>query len=211
LRRANSSSTFPESAPMKQRSMRGFSLLEMMVVVGIIFVASAIFFMSIQPGLKQARITNSYNLVLNTMRRARESSIAERRVYMVTFTAPRTMTITQTATGIVTNTFTLPSDISFDAEPGIPNSAATTPDHFGTASTAIDFDQGVTLGSKTTVYFQPDGSAQDINSNTNNGVVYIARVGDISSSRAITLWGSTGRLRGWRLYKIANVQTWRQQ
>jgi prepilin-type N-terminal cleavage/methylation domain-containing protein len=196
---------------MKHGSMRGFSLLEMMVVVGIILVASAIFFMSIQPGLKQARVSNSYNLVLNTMRRARETSIAERRVYVVTFVPPRTMTITQAVTGIVTNTFTLPTDISFDAEPGLPNTAANTPDHFGTASTAIDFDQGVALGNKTAVYFQPDGSAQDVNSNTNNGVVYIARVGDISSSRAITLWGSTGRLRGWRLYKIAGVQTWRQQ
>jgi len=196
---------------MKRRSMRGFSLLEMMVVVGIILVASAIFFMSIQPGLKQSRVTNSYNLVLNTMRRARETSIAERRVYVVTFIAPRTLTITQAITGIVTNTFTMPTDISFDAEPGIPNTAATTPDHFGTGSTAIDFDQGVALGNKTAIYFQPDGSAQDVNSNTNNGVVYIARPGDISSSRAITLWGSTGRLRGWRLYKVGAVQTWRQQ
>lgn len=196
---------------MTRRSTRGFTLIEAMVVVAIIMVASAMFFMSIQPGLKQARVNNAYNSVLMTMRRARETSIAERRVYVVTFTAPRTMTITQAATGIVTNTFTLPSDISFRAEPGIPNTAARTPDHFGTASAAIDFDQGVALGAKNVVYFQPDGSAQDVNSNVNNGVVYIVRTGDIYSSRAITLWGSTGRLRGWRLYNVANVKTWRQQ
>jgi prepilin-type N-terminal cleavage/methylation domain-containing protein len=191
--------------------MRGFTLIEAMVVVAIVMVASAMFFMSIQPGLKQTRVNNAYNAVLTTMRRARETSIAERRIYIVTFTAPATMTITQAATGIVTNTFTLPSDVSFRAEPGIPNTAAKTPDHFGTASLAIDFDQGVALGAKNAVYFQPDGSAQDANSNVNNGVVYIARTGDIYSSRAITLWGSTGRLRGWRLYDVAGVKTWRQQ
>ena len=196
---------------MARRSTRGFTLIEAMVVVGIIMIASAMFFISIQPGLKQARVNNAYNSVLMTMRRARETSISERRVYFVTFTAPRTMTITQAATGIVTNTFTLPSDVSFRAEPGIPNTAAKTPDHFGTASAAIDFDQGVTLGAKNVLYFQPDGSAQDVNSNVNNGVLYIARTGDILSSRAITVWGSTGRLRGWRLYDVAGVKTWRQQ
>lgn len=191
--------------------MRGFSLIEMMIVVSIILITSSIFFMSIQPALKQARLTNAYNSVLMTMRRARENSISERRVYIVSFIAPRTMTITQAATGLVTNTFVLPSDISFDAEPGIPNVATKTPDHFGTGSAAIDFDQNVALGSKTQVYFQPDGSAQDINNNINNGVVYIARTGDVLSSRAITVWGSTGRLRGWRLYNVAGVKTWSQQ
>jgi hypothetical protein len=62
------------------------------------------------------------------------------------------------------------------------------------------------------IYFQPDGSAQDANSNINNGVVYIARPGDLASSRAITLWGATGRLRGWRLYITGTgTKAWRQQ
>ena len=211
MRALNCSTASPEKDHMTRRTMRGFSLIEMMIVVSIILITSSIFFMSIQPALKQARLTNAYNSVLMTMRRARENSIAERRVYIVSFIAPRTMTITQAATGLVTNTFTLPTDVSFDAEPGIPNTAAKTPDHFGTASAAIDFDQGVSLGVKTQVYFQPDGSAQDANSNINNGVVYIARTGDVLSSRAITVWGSTGRLRGWRLYTVAGVKTWSQQ
>ena len=45
----------------------------------------------------------------------------------------------------------------------------------------------------------------------NNGVVYIARTGFIDTSRAITLWGATGRLRGWRAYKNAGKYYWRQQ
>jgi len=45
----------------------------------------------------------------------------------------------------------------------------------------------------------PDGSAHDVNGNLNSGIVYVARNGDLYSSRAITLYGATGRIRGWRL------------
>ena len=41
--------------------------------------------MSLQPALKDTRVTNAYNATLMTMRRAREQAIAERRVYLVTF------------------------------------------------------------------------------------------------------------------------------
>ena len=66
-------------------------------------------------------------------------------------------------------------------------------------------------GAKNVICFNPDGSAQDINSNTNNGVVYLARTGSLYTSRAITVWGSTGRLRGYRLYPNGGGPIWRQQ
>ena len=72
------------------------------------------------------------------------------------------------------------------------------PDGFGTGQHAIDFsiDYG---GQGTAIYFQPDGSAQDANGRINNGIMYLARTGEIYSTRAITLYGATGRTRGWRL------------
>lgn len=203
--------TDPQRRHMNRRNERGVSLIEMMVVVVIIVIASSIFFMSLQPALRQTKVNNAYNTTLAALRQAREAAINERRVYIVTFTAPSTITLTQAATGVVTGTYTLPLDVTFRNEPGIPNTAATTPDRFGTGSLAIDFDQNVTLGAKNQLYFQPDGSSQDINNNTNSGVVYIARTGDLYSSRAITVWGATGRIRGWRLYSNSGVKVWRQQ
>ncbi|HTF44810.1 MAG TPA: hypothetical protein VK641_12960, partial [Terriglobales bacterium] len=88
--------------------------------------------------------------------------------------------------------------------------APTTPDAFGVGTPAIDFDQGVAGGVKNTVYFYPDGSAQDSLNNINNGVIYLGRPGDLLSSRAITVWGATGRLRGWRLYQNIPGNYWRQ-
>ena len=196
------------------RQASGFTLVETMIVLAIMLVASGIFFMSLQPALKDTRVTNAYNTTLMTLRRAREAAIAERRTYIVTFNnavTPNSITMTQAATGVVITTQTLPPDVFFRVEPGIPVSAATTPDHFGTGNTAIDFDQAVAGGAKNVICFNPDGTAQDINSNSNNGVVYMARTGSLYSSRAITVWGATGRLRGYRLYPNGRRSIWRQQ
>src|SRR5882672_2096037 len=117
---------------------RGFSLIETMIVLAIMLIASGIFFMSLQPALKDTRVTNAYNTTLMTMRRAREAAIAERRTYVVTLNSavsPNAITMTQAATGLVIATETLPPDVSFQLISGIPTSVATTPDHFGTGGT----------------------------------------------------------------------------
>jgi prepilin-type N-terminal cleavage/methylation domain-containing protein len=198
---------------MLQRRMRGFSLLEMMAVIAIGLIVSVFAMVSLQPSLKYAHVTNGYNITLMAMRQARDIAVAQRQVYFVTFThnvaPPDTVAITQGATGTVVTTFPLPYDVSFLAQTGLPG-AGSTPDNFGGGGTAIDFDQGVAGGAKNVIYFYPDGTAEDVTGNLNNGVVYIARTNDLFSSHAITLWGATGRLRGWRLYTSAGVKYWRQ-
>ena len=203
---------------MSVRRMRGFSLVEMLIVVAISMIAAVFATISLQPALKQIKVTNGYNTVLMGLRRAREQAVAERRVYLVTFILPQTLTITQVATGTVTETLTLPNDISFDTEPGIPSSPTAppiTPDGFGSggATGAIDFDVNVGAGGTNTAYFYPDGTVRDVNGIINNGVVYIARPGEVLSSRAITVWGLTGRIRGWRIYNngVAGNYYWSQQ
>jgi len=60
------------------------------------------------------------------------------------------------------------------------------------------------------IYFQPDGSAQDVAGNVNNGVVYLGTPGQLPAQRAVTLWGYTGRIRGWTLIEVAGVWSWVQ-
>jgi len=197
--------------------MRGFSLIEMMIVVVIIMIVSGMTFMSVQPALRNARVTNAYNTTLTTLRKARESAVSTRWRRTVSFNTgvtPNTITVTDTNTGVLITTATLPNDISFQVLAGVPVTpvgACPTPDGWGTASAAVDFDQNVAAPIKTQIIFYPDGSAKDANLNISNGVVYLARSGDLYSSRAITLWGLTGRVRGWRLYSTGPGNCWSQQ
>ncbi len=207
---------------MTSRKQSGFTLVELLVVIGISFVLAGMAAVSYVPLMKQQHVTEAYNTVLGTLRRAHDQAAGDMRVYVVTVTAPSTITVQQSLstnwqcqippTGPVLLTATLPTDITFHVEPGVPTSATTapvTPDQFGTASFPADLDQN-TPGTNT-VCFNPDGSATDQQGNISNGVIYFGRPGDLYSSSAITLWGSTGRLRGWRLYNISGVNTWSQQ
>ena len=198
---------------MSDRRMRGFSLMEMVLVSAIGLIAAAVSFISLQPVLRQTRVTSAYNTTLMAMRRAREASIAERRRYLVRFSnaaAPNTVSISPAdpAPGGVRVTYNLPFDVQYTTVTGLP---AAGPDGFGTGSTAIDFDQNIATPTRTDVYFYPDGSAQDVNNNINNGVIYVARPGDLNSSMAITLWGATGRLRGWKYAVVGGIPKWNQQ
>jgi type II secretory pathway pseudopilin PulG len=192
----------------------GFSLLEMTMVVAIVIVAASIGFMSLQPSLKAQRVTNAYNIALSALRQARDNAVAQRTSYHVQFvhtTTSDTIIVSPTLSTFQgaqsTTTYQLPTDVAFSAQTGIPTSSSAVPDGFGAGAVAIDFGytpQGGAGGSAD-LYFCPDGSAQDDSTgqcagNWNSGVVYIARPGELMSSRAVTVWGGTGRVRGWRLY-----------
>jgi len=202
---------------MATGKVRGFSLLEMVITMTVFMIAAAVILMGVQPALKEARVSEAYNFTLAAMRQARDASVAQRQVFYVTFNnnvAPNTITITQGSTGNVVNRFTLPTDVFYQVLPNFPtnqNAFPTTPDGFGVGAAAIDFDQNVAGRVPNVVYFQPDGSAQDLNGNLNNGVVYVARTGDYYSARALTLWGATGRLRGWRMDMQGATYYWRYQ
>ena len=78
-----------------KHSERGFSLLEMMVVVSIAAVAAGISFISLMPALKDAQVGSAVNTALATVRRAREEAVSKRRVYVVKFISPGTIQVTQ--------------------------------------------------------------------------------------------------------------------
>jgi len=193
----------------------GFSLIEMLTVVALVIVLASISFVSTVPLMKQQRVVNAYNTTLSAMRLARDNAVSQRTSYSVTFSTsvqPNTITVSPTLAGGFqgaqnTVVYQLPTDVSFDAESALASTPA--PDGYGTGLLAIDFGYTAngTLGGQKTIYFCPDGSSQDAEGGAgacagswDGGVVYIARVGDLMSSRAVTLWGGTGRIRGWRIY-----------
>lgn len=219
LANVNSTTASPEKGHMRSRKSRGMTLIELLVCMTVFVMASTIAVVNMKLAFAQSRVNTAYNLSLMTMRRARQTAIDNRKTYIVTFVVPRTIQVYRQDGGtplpapILLNTYTLPTDIQFRNEPGIPTTPSQTPDQFGSGAYAVDFDVNVGGGAGTSVYFRPDGGAYDALGNVNNGVVYIARQGDLMSSRAITLFGLSGRLRGWRLYPNASSGTtgWQPQ
>jgi prepilin-type N-terminal cleavage/methylation domain-containing protein len=198
---------------MRSHNRHGFSIIEMMIVLAVLMVMAAIGFISLQPALQAAHVSNAYNTTLSAIRQARDFAISERQQYSVTFSnaaVPNTITITQTGNNNILVTYQLPTDVTFTVLAGMPTATNAVPDGFGTGASAIDFDQGIASGARNIIFFMPDGTGQDVNGNLNNGVIYIANSTELYTSRAITVWGATGRVRGWRLYAKGATPYWRQ-
>jgi Tfp pilus assembly protein FimT len=210
---------------------RGFSLLEMMIVICVMMIIGGIGFMAVQPALRDAKVNQAFESAMMPLRVARQRAIAERKQYIVCYGiaapagaltpmgAPTAQSIqtfrwdagTALSAATQITAITLPQDIQFQTIAGLPNGAATVPDGFGNGTVALDFDQNVAGAIQNQVMFMPDGSAHDVNGNLNSGMLYLARNGDLYSSRAVTLYGATGRIRGWRLLRFGGGPKWYQQ
>jgi type II secretory pathway pseudopilin PulG len=206
-----------------RRMESGFSMTELAVVATIILIVTGVAVMSMVPALRSSKSNSGMELVMGELRRAHERAIDERRIYRVTFVAPQTIQVDVGQVGNVATTITgssplfvpaqnpltLPNGIQFIVVAGIPTSAAATPDGFGSGVNAIDFDieNG---GAGTQIYFQPDGRALDGANRLNDGVLYLAEANNLYSSRAVSLFGSTGRVKGWYLSSKGGVSTWNQ-
>lgn len=185
----------------RRKSQSGFSIAELVVTVGVLMVGGGIAVMNISGALRGAHVETAYQNTLDQLRFARQVAIDKRTVCRVDFAAPGTISVTQAfadGTPVTTETITLPADVQYTIVTGMPKPPAATPDNLGNGNVAIDFDR-VAGGSGTTIFFQPDGSALDAAGRVNDGVIYVARPNELNGARAISLLGTTGRIRGWRL------------
>jgi prepilin-type N-terminal cleavage/methylation domain-containing protein len=210
-----------EMKPMASSKHDGYSLLEMMITIAIILIIGGITFISMQPMINQSHVNSAYDTTLEVLRDTRNIAITQGHEYYVNFNPggfpPGTIQVQYQPPAVGAGpappvqqvmTYSIPADVSFAKQAGFP---ASTPDGFGTNT--IDFGYQLAGEPMNYVVFMPDGSSRDNLGNYNSGVVYITRPADTTPyhSFAITVWGATGRIRGWRLDQVGGAAEWVQQ
>lgn len=187
---------------------RGFSLVEMSVVVMLILIISAMALIAYLPTLQDARFDAAMKEVVDQLRQAREYSITNRRYVQVTFPTVVVSGITQyqvvlqvrndlTAGAGAVNPILSSVPIESPAQYYLFTTAPDTPDAFGNGA-AVEFE-GLSGGPVGGMLFQSDGELVDgATYQPINGTVFIGQPGKNSSARAVTVLGGTGRVRGWK-------------
>jgi prepilin-type N-terminal cleavage/methylation domain-containing protein len=196
-------------------STRGFTILELLIVIGIGLTVTAMAYVLLQNSLNSTKSDSALQIALGQIRQVHERAIDERHQYQLTFTAPRTIQtdridvdpVTKAKTPVFIGTIDLPRDVSFAIVSGTP--ATGTPNGLGSAANAIDLSVNNATGI-TQVYFQADGRVLDSLGRVADGIVYMSRTGDLTSTRAVTVFGATGRVKGWKLQKNGSVISWGQ-
>jgi prepilin-type N-terminal cleavage/methylation domain-containing protein len=201
---------------MTRRNQRGFTLVEMMVVISLALIIMAMAIGGVPSMLKTSRADAGLTELAMAIRFARESAISARRNVALSF-GSNTITITRAeycpSTCTSANWSTFPGCNQPPASPpGSPCPAkqtalrtitlegrntfqlmgvGDTPDTFG-ASTEI------ALGPKTPAMFTTDGSFIDSSGDPLNGSLFIGITADRTSARALTIFGPTGAMHLWR-------------
>lgn len=187
-------------------SMRGFSILELLVSVLIMGIMVAAMLAEMQPTIQQMHANSGAYLLEGQLRLARQTAIAERRYVMVSFIGTNEMTLTvQDIPGgtTVLSTVYLAPTVQFMLFAG----NGDTPDAFGNAQDICFGSVVDTCTNPPIMQFQSDGTFIDGNGNQLNGTVFIGVSGIPTSGRAVTVLGATGQVRMYR----ATGKGWSQQ
>jgi prepilin-type N-terminal cleavage/methylation domain-containing protein len=197
-----------QSANRARLRQQGFTMLELLVVVGIIVIVFAMAIAAFVPAIQTAKYDAAMREVLDQLRQAREYSLANRRYVQVTFPTVATaqgpqyqVVLTQmnslTAGGGAVNPVLSTTPIQYPAQFYVTPGYVDTPDGFGNAAPIVF---GQTAGGPATgMMFQSDGefvsaaTLQPI-----DGTVFMGLPGNPVAGRAVTVLGSTGRVRGWK-------------
>jgi type II secretory pathway pseudopilin PulG len=194
-----------------KRAEQGFSLLEMVVVVGLAFTVMCFAVMNTMSSSQNARANAAMDAVISQLRQARELAIAKRRNVQVQFTAPNQIQLTlltlpgEPVPPAMPPTFLndkVAGGLIFTVLPGLPD----TPMNFGN-STAINLQQPGG-GGAWTVMFTTSGAFvgtaqaaatlyQATNNNPVNASLFLGVVGKTNTARAVTVFGATGRVRSY--------------
>jgi prepilin-type N-terminal cleavage/methylation domain-containing protein len=187
----------------RARSQRGVTLIEMLLVVGVMGVIGAMGTAQIVNVRRSMQGDGAMRVVMNQLNIAREMAVTQRRNMDIRFVGTNWIQIVRRE--IPAGTTTL-SSMAFEGSVVyklIPTVTTDTPDTFGLANAPLSF------GAATTFTFSSDGTLIDQSGNPLNGTIFLAVSNISASQRAVTIMGGTGRVRGYKwACNNANVCAW---
>jgi prepilin-type N-terminal cleavage/methylation domain-containing protein len=175
------------------RSQRGFSLLEILVVVAIVSIILVMAMLNYSTILPNYKANSAMDQLLYQLRSARERAISHRREVQVQFIGTNQLQISELwilGTPPVDKPVSFEGGAQFIVFSTIPDLPA--PFNFG--NTAAVYFGGVS-GGPPTMKFSTTGSFIDAGNTLLNGTVFLGIPGKPSTARAISVLGSTGRVR----------------
>jgi len=183
------------------KSEAGYSLTEMMIVVGITAVLGgmAVFQVGMMRGA--LRGDSGMRVLLAQMNQAREQAITQRRNMWMVFDKGNHVEIKrENASG--TPAFTSLSSTFFEGKVQYAKLVSDdTPDKFTNSDTGgINLPTAVppVAGDPPEVKFTPEGKFVNQNGASLNATILVGLPSDPLSQRAVTIMGSTGRIRAFR-------------
>jgi Tfp pilus assembly protein FimT len=182
-------------AERRRQSEAGYSLMEMVVVLGIASALSGMAVIQISSSRSAMKGDAAMRVVLSQMNYARENAITQRRNMKVVFDLGTRVQVVREETDGSTTTI---SSVLFESGSQFGKIVSTdTPDNFGNSATSGVTFTGAT-GTPFQIRFTPEGRFVNQDGAAQNGTVLVGNVSDPLSARAVTIMGSTGRIRGYR-------------
>jgi prepilin-type N-terminal cleavage/methylation domain-containing protein len=182
----------------KSNREQGFTLLECLVVVGIMAILTTMAVMGSTGSIQNYRANSALDTVSSQLRVARQISISQRRNVQITFDqvnntisyqvkAPLVKGTTEVDGQVIT--VPLPAQTAFMLETGVPD----TPMGFGNNKPIYIANLS---GGPVGMAFTPTGAFTDSTyTNPINGTVFVGIVNQPTTARAVTIFGGTGRIR----------------
>jgi len=177
---------------VNRSSERGFSFIEIVVVVAIIGIMGALAVGVTMTSVNASKADSSTSALMNILELARNQSTSQRRDFQLVFTAPNQVQVIR---------LDLPSGTTLIANRYLENSQAfvrfgslSDPDNFG----HVDDTDAISFGSTPTIRFTTDGTLIDSSGDVLNGTLFLGKVNEIGTARAISIFGATGLIRSWK-------------
>jgi prepilin-type N-terminal cleavage/methylation domain-containing protein len=175
---------------------RGFSLVELLLVVALMGILLAMAVIMTRSAIAMSKADSGIATVQGILRDGRERAIAERRNVEVRFFPPNRIELhrREVVGTVETGATTLLDEAAI--EEGVrfmlpSNTVPDTPEGFGRA-TELDFDAATAL------IFTSEGSFVDQNGEMLNGTIFLGRPDEPLSTRAVTIFGPTALVSGYK-------------